>query len=70
MTSSFEDVPRLVLAGAESTGKTTLARAIAEREAHQCKTQTYSDIQHRETKARRGVWFCPRGFGSIKYISN
>jgi len=31
------------------------ARAIAEREAHECKTQSYSDIQHRETKAGHGV---------------
>ena len=30
------------------------ARAIAEREAHQCKTQSYSDIQHREKKAPLG----------------
>ena len=31
MQPPFDDVPRLVIAGAESTGKTTLARALAER---------------------------------------
>jgi len=30
MTPPFDEVPRLVLAGAESTGKTTLARTLAE----------------------------------------
>jgi len=60
------------LAVALSCGLTTsvrndFARAIAEREAHECKTQSYSDIQHRETKAGGGVWFCPRGFSSIKW---
>jgi len=43
------------------------ARAIAQREAHECKTQSYSNIQHRDTKAGHGVWFCPRDVGSINY---
>ena len=43
------------LAVALSCGLTTsignnFARAVAEREAHQCKTQSYSDIQHQRPK--------------------